>query len=270
MEDFQDFVLIFSQNSLKLQKKKSKIQNGGDMNFLLVVAFLFFAGSLIGWGIELFWRRFFSKNNPEKKWINPGFLAGPYLPLYGFSLVILFSLSFIKVDFIENIYLQKAALFVLMAVSITFFEYVAGLIFIKGMKIKLWDYSSCWGNIQGIVCPLYTFFWLLLSATYYFFIHPHILSWLFWFTNHLTFSFFVGFFYGVFTIDVCYSLKVMRKILKFAKENEILVHLEKLKSQIRAKNDERKEKIHFWLAMKSEEIQLPESLRQIYEKLKSK
>ena len=72
------------------------------MNFLLVAAFLFFAGSLIGWTIELVWRRFFSKNNPERKWINPGFLVGPYLPLYGFSLVILFSLSFIDVSFIEN------------------------------------------------------------------------------------------------------------------------------------------------------------------------
>ncbi|MBR0031622.1 MAG: hypothetical protein IJP61_04990, partial [Treponema sp.] len=53
------------------------------MTSLLVLTFLFFAGSIIGWGIELFWRRFFSKNNPEKKWINPGFLTGPYLPLYG-------------------------------------------------------------------------------------------------------------------------------------------------------------------------------------------
>lgn len=239
------------------------------MNFFLVLAFLFFAGSVIGWGIELFWRRFFSRNNPERKWINPGFLTGPYLPLYGFSLVILFSLSFIKVDFIENIYLQKAVLFVLMALSITFFEYIAGLIFIKGMKIKLWDYSNCWGNIQGIICPLYTFFWLVLSAAYYFLIHPHILNWLFWFTNHISYSFFVGFFYGVFAVDVCYSLKIMVKIRKFAKENKVLIQLEQLKSKIRAVNDENKEKIHFWLAMKSEKFQLPDILKEISTRIKS-
>lgn len=239
------------------------------MNFFLVLAFLFFAGSVIGWGIELFWRRFFSRNNPERKWINPGFLTGPYLPLYGFSLVILFSLSFIKVDFIENIYLQKIVLFVLMAVSITFFEYIAGLIFIKGMKIKLWDYSHCWGNIQGIICPMYTFFWLVLSAAYYFLIHPHILNWLFWFTNHLAFSFVVGFFYGVFSIDLCYSLKIMVKIRKFAKENKILIQLEQLKSKIRAVNDENKEKIHFWLSMKSEKFQLPDILKEISTRIKS-
>lgn len=138
------------------------------MNFILVLAFLFFAGSLIGWGIELLWRRFFSANNPERKWINPGFLTGPYLPLYGFSLIILFTLSFIDVSFIKDEILQKTVLFILMALCITFFEFIAGLIFIKGMKIKLWDYSNCRGNIMGIICPKYTFFWWLLSGIYYF------------------------------------------------------------------------------------------------------
>jgi len=41
-----------------------------NMNILLVLAFLFFTGSTLGWILEVFWRRFFSKNNPEKKWIN--------------------------------------------------------------------------------------------------------------------------------------------------------------------------------------------------------
>ena len=168
------------------------------MNFILVLAFLFFAGSLIGWVIELLWRRFFSANNPERKWINPGFLTGPYLPLYGFSLIILFTLSFIDVSFIKDEFFQKTVLFILMALCITFFEFIAGLIFIKGMKIKLWDYSNCHGNIMGIICPKYTFFWWLLSGIYYFFIHPQILEWLFWFTNHKSFCFVVGFFYGVF------------------------------------------------------------------------
>ena len=127
------------------------------MNFFLVITFLFFTGSLIGWGIELIFRRFFSKNNPERKWINPGFLTGPYLPLYGFSLVILFLLSYIDVSFISNPHLQKAVLFALMALCITFFEYIAGMIFIVGMKIRLWDYSKNWGNIKGIICPCLPF-----------------------------------------------------------------------------------------------------------------
>ena len=49
--------------------------------------FLFFAGAFAGWIIELFFRRFVS----AKKWINPGFLSGPYLPLYGTGTVVLFA-----------------------------------------------------------------------------------------------------------------------------------------------------------------------------------
>ena len=240
------------------------------MKFFLVITFLFFAGSIIGWGIELVFRRFFSKNNPERKWINPGFLTGPYLPLYGFSLVILFLLTFIDVSFIENPYLQKAVLFCLMALCITLFEYIAGMIFIVGMKIRLWDYSKNWGNIKGIICPQFTFYWWLLSATYYFFIHPQILEWLYWFVNHIEFSFVVGFFYGVFTIDVFYSLRIMTRIRRFARENEIIIHLTELQQQIRQKNDENKEKLHFWLTMKSEELPLVDHLKQALERIGKK
>ena len=55
------------------------------MSFVLLLAFLFFVGSLTGWVLELFYRRFVS----QKKWVNPGFLSGPYLPIYGFGLVLL-------------------------------------------------------------------------------------------------------------------------------------------------------------------------------------
>ena len=37
------------------------------------LTFLYMLGSVGGWVIELFFRRFFSM----KKWINPGFLNGP-------------------------------------------------------------------------------------------------------------------------------------------------------------------------------------------------
>lgn len=233
------------------------------MKFFLVITFLFFAGSLIGWGIELIFRRFFSKNNLERKWINPGFLTGPYLPVYGFSLVILFLLSYIDVSFILNPHLQKVVLFALMALSITFFEYIAGMIFIVGMKIRLWDYSKNWGNIRGIICPQFTFYWWLLSAIYYFLIHPKILEWLFWFTNHIEFSFVVGFFYGVLCVDLTYSLQIMTRIRRFARENKVIIHLSKLQQHIRLTNEANKEKLHFWLSMKSEKNPLLEYLRQI-------
>jgi len=235
------------------------------MTFFLVLTFLFFAGSLIGWGIELFWRRFFSKNNPEKKWLNPGFLNGPYLPLYGLSLVVLFTLSFIDVSFMPNEWSQKLLLFILMALAITVMEYIAGLIFIKGMKIKLWDYSKNWLNIKGIVCPQYSFYWVILSGAYYFLVHPRILEWLYWFTNHLAFSFVVGFFYGVFFIDLCYTFQISTKIRSYAKENQLEIKYENLKDQIRKKNEEFLEKRKFFFSLKSNRQSIGESLKEIFE-----
>ncbi len=236
------------------------------MNLFLVIMFLFFAGSLIGWGIEIVWRKFFSKNNPEHRWINPGFLTGPYIPLYGFCLTILFVLSFIDVTFIENKIIRQTVLFIFMALCITLIEYIAGLIFIKGMKIKLWDYSKNRGNIQGIICPLYTFFWYVLSAVYYFLIHPKILNWLYWFTNHLTFCLVVGFFYGVFSVDIVYSFRIMNRLRRFAKENKYVILLENLHQQIRKMNEENKEKVHFWLTTKSEQISMTDILLKLKEK----
>ena len=234
------------------------------MQFFLVLTFLFFVGSLIGWGIELVWRRFFSKNNPERKWINPGFLTGPYLPLYGLSLSILFSLSFIDVSFVQDERLQKLVLFLLMALCITVVEYIAGLIFIKGMHIKLWDYSQCWGNIKGLVCPQYSFYWVILSAVYYFLVHPRILAWLYWFTNHLAFCLVVGFFYGVFTVDLCYTLKISTKIRAFAKEHQIEVRYENLKREIQKRNEELREKRHFIFQFRTNSNNFLENLQEIF------
>ncbi|WP_455539183.1 putative ABC transporter permease [Terrisporobacter sp.] len=208
------------------------------MNDFLVMAFIFFVGSIIGWLLEVVFRKYFSSNNKEHRWINPGFLIGPYLPLYGSSLCVLFLLARINTSFIKNIILSKIILFIVMALVVTLIEYIAGLIFIKGMKIKLWDYSNNWGNIKGIICPEFSFFWAILSAIYYFFIDPYILQSLYWLSNHLAFSFVMGFFYGVFLIDVSYSMNLMVRIRKFAKDNEIVVKFESLKESIRRGNEE--------------------------------
>lgn len=237
------------------------------MNLFLVLTFLFFAGSLIGWGIEVLWRRFFSKNNPERKWINPGFLNGPYLPLYGLSLCVLFVLSFIDVSFIPYLWLHQLVLFVFMSICITAMEFVAGIIFIKGLKIKLWDYSNCWGNIKGIICPQYSFYWIILSAVYYFFIHPQILEWLYWFTNHLAFCLVIGFFYGVFTMDACYTFNVSAKIREFAEEKQIEIRYENLKADLRKRNEERKEKWSFLFQFRTGKHGLHESMSEIFKEL---
>ena len=59
------------------------------MKYLVIISTLFVIGSLFGWVIELFFRRFIS----QKIWMNPGFLTGPFLPIYGFRVVVLYEVS---------------------------------------------------------------------------------------------------------------------------------------------------------------------------------
>lgn len=195
---------------------------------LLVLCFLFFVGSLIGWCIEVLFRRIFT----AKKWINPGFLTGPYLPLYGFGVAGLYLICQIPLH-TGYYWLDSLLIIVIMGVAMTVIEYLAGLIFIKGMKVKLWDYTNRWGNIQGIICPLFSVLWTLVGALFYFVIDPFVMEWVEWFVNHIAFAFVVGFFFGVLVIDLWHSVDITVRIRKFAKERGIVVKFEKLKESVR-------------------------------------
>lgn len=217
------------------------------MSYFLILTFLFAIGSMIGWGIELIYRRFVS----QKHWVNPGFLAGPCLPLYGFSLCILYLLAMVEDRLpIDDLAWRKAVLFVLMAAAITALEYTVGRVMIAATHVRLWDYSENWGNIQGIICPLYSFFWMLLSAAYYFLVHPHILDALAWLSQNLAFSFGIGFFYGILVIDFNYSAQIIRKIQLYAEEKQIVVRLEGLREQIHSELEVRKPR--FLLSLKTD------------------
>lgn len=221
------------------------------MNNILTLFFLFFIGSAIGWGIETVFRRF-CRENKTRKWINPGFLIGPYLPLYGFGLCSLYLLAEAE-KFLpfSNPAALKATVVVLMAICMTLLELIAGLIFVCGMNVKLWDYSNKKFNYKGIICPEFSFYWLLLASVYYLLIHPKILSALEWFSSNLAFSFVLGAFFGVFVIDFCYSMQIATKIRRFAADNDILVRYEELKSNIRRYAEESKEKYLFMFAFRS-------------------
>ncbi len=222
------------------------------MNVFFTLALLFFIGCLVGWAIEVFYRRF-SLANVSRRWINPGFLVGPYLPLYGFGLCALYLLAGIENTAIirEVTVGSKIVLFVVMACVMTLFEYIAGVIFIKGMKVKLWDYSNEKFNLQGIICLRFSIYWAILGAAYYFLVHPYMIKALEWFNQNLEFSFVLGIFFGVFSVDVAYSLEVVAKVRAFAKEHEILVRYEELRQQIRESAEENKEKLHWFLRLYS-------------------
>ncbi len=239
------------------------------MPFFLILAFLFAIGSTVGWGIEVLFRKFFSGSNPEHNWVNPGFLVGPCLPLYGFSLLILFLLAGLEsVIGIDGSWLKKTVLFAIMALCITAVEYLTGLFCIRFLNVRLWDYSNLRWNIKGIICFRFTVYWYILSAIYYFLIHPHIMDALIWLSNNLAFSFFVGLYMGVFIIDVSYSAKLLPTIRRYAREQELTVIYEDLREHIRIARKLSHEKARFFLTMHTN-TPFIEHLRAYGEKLRT-
>ena len=222
------------------------------MGLFLDLCLLFACGCVAGWVLELFYRRF-SPANGDRKWITPGFCTGPWLPIYGFGLVTMYLLvSFCTLDFIGNVYLRTGVLFLLMGLCMTAIEFAGGLGLLKLFHLRLWDYSKEWGNIQGIICPKFTFFWFLCGVLYYFLLHPLAARAVDMLRGNLAYSFFVGVFFGVFIIDVIHSAGIVAKLRAFAQEHNVVVRYEEVKGYIRDRYRESKKRYHFLFPFRTE------------------
>lgn len=215
------------------------------MVLFVKLALVFFIGAICGWVMELFFRRF-----AHKKWVNPGFLAGPWLPLYGFGLLGLYGMSSVDLSFIGNPVWEKVVLIAGITLTMTLLEYITGLIFIKGLKVKLWDYSDRRGNIQGIICPLFTLIWGVIGAAYNLFLHEHICAAVDYLSIHIEYSYILGILSGIFIMDNVYSFKVVARIKKWATEHDIVVRYEQLRLNIKQRAEKAKEKTDFIFSLK--------------------
>lgn len=201
------------------------------------IAFIFMVFSMFGWVMEVFFRRFVS----TKKWINPGFLKGPYLPIYGIGVAALMGYVLIMLNFKDNFKVEivfELVIIIGIGILMTLNELIGGLIFIKGMNIRLWDYSNCKFNYKGVICLEYSLIWTVLGAVFYFFLFEPISNLLLNFISlnwFLIAIFLIGIFYGIFFKDLIESLDIAAKIKKYAKENNIVLKLEKFKVYLREK-----------------------------------
>lgn len=81
----------------------------------------------------------------EKKWVNRGFLIGPYLPIYGFgALLITFLLT--------GYYNDPFVVFIFSLIICSIIEYVTSVILEKIFKRRWWDYSWRKYHVNGRVC----------------------------------------------------------------------------------------------------------------------
>lgn len=115
--------------------------------------FLFCIGSILGFFLELIYRRI-----KENKWIKPGVFNGIYLPLYGMGLCICYFVYNLSISFILKL--------IMLVMFLTFIEFVCGLIFIKCFKIPLWDYSNNFLNYKGLICFKFSVYWGMIGLMF--------------------------------------------------------------------------------------------------------
>lgn len=216
-----------------------------------VVVFLFFLGSLIGWCIELTFRNIVHKSD---KIINPGFLNGPWLPLYGTGVVILYFVSSI-----EMVIGVRALVFIGL---MTLIELIAGFFFLKFYNVMLWDYSDQKFNFKGLICPLFSLFWGMLGLAFYFLLYPFLEHEVFNFLQSQANFFVLGMLFGIWLLDVIYSMHIITKI-KFelvTVHDKLAVNYVKLKKQVVTS----KKKNNFLFSFKN--INLKEKIQDYFNK----
>ena len=101
---------------------------------------LFIIYSVLGWCLEVV-----GKLIQYKRFINRGFLIGPYCPIYGCGAVLI---TFLLKKYIDD----PLVLFVMVIVVCGILEYLTSFFMEKIFKARWWDYSQKKFNINGRVC----------------------------------------------------------------------------------------------------------------------
>ncbi len=84
---------------------------------------------------------------PQRRFVNRGFLYGPYLPIYGFGAMIVTVL-------LDPLHQWPLLVFLLSFLLTSVLEYFTSWLLEKLFSVKLWDYSKHKVNINGRVCLL--------------------------------------------------------------------------------------------------------------------
>lgn len=188
--------------------------------------FIFALFSIVGWILELVYRSL-----TTKKLVNPGFMSGCVVPLYGMGAIILNLVCILisKSNFEYKIFL----VFIIATLLLTILEFICGFICLKYFHLRLWDYKRFKINYKGFVCLEFSLIWGLLGLLYYLVIYPSIDTFCLNFINSNLGIFLLGIFLGIFIIDLSVSIKLLNRLIMYAKEIKENINIEKLKLEAR-------------------------------------
>lgn len=200
--------------------------------------FIFCLFSVVGWVLELVYRSIVMK-----KFINPGFMSGCVVPLYGFGAVIM-NIICNLFSGIESSY-KVILIFIISVILLSILEFISGYILLKYFHLKLWDYSTYKYNYKGFICLEFSFVWGLLALVFYLFIYKWLDIFALNFISSTTGLFFLGIYVGIFIIDLCVSIQLLNRLTKYANDIKEIINVEKLKIDIRMRTNRKR----FWNAI---------------------
>ncbi|WP_159640516.1 putative ABC transporter permease [Erysipelothrix anatis] len=191
------------------------------MNSQLALLFVYWIiYSFIGWILETVYCSILSGKFEER-----GFLNGPLVPIYGFGAMIILA-TLLPYAF------NPVLVFILGLILTSSLEYLASYIMEKAFKMRWWDYSEMFMNINGRVCLLNSTMFGALSLVLVEYIHPVIVDLVanisIEYLNYIAFTLFV-----VVIIDFIASLRATLNLQSRLFElNNIKYEIDKLKSKL--------------------------------------
>lgn len=184
-------------------------------NFYELV-WIFIIYAVIGWCTEVSYAAL-----DTGRFVNRGFLNGPYCPIYGCGVVIVVTaLTPLK----DNLLILFFGSFILTSVL----EYLTGFILEKVFHNKWWDYSNKPFNIHGYVCLKFSILWGLACTFIMKVLHPIIYKFVAIIPYILGVIILVILMTG-FAVDVCVTVAT---ILKFNKRLRLMEEMAKKMHQL--------------------------------------
>lgn len=93
----------------------------------------------------------------KAKWVNRGFMRGPFLPIYGSGAIVV-------LIFTLPVRTNPGLVFVVGMVSATILEYCTGVVMERMFHVRYWDYSNQRLNLNGHICLTSSLAWGVFSV----------------------------------------------------------------------------------------------------------
>ncbi len=180
--------------------------------------FIFIFYSFLGWVIEVI--RTYILN---KKFVNRGFLIGPYCPIYGFGILLITLLLKGTAD-VSGVFLKSILI-------CSILEYFTSYIMEKIFKYRWWDYTNRKFNINGRICLETMIPFGLGACAVMYFINPLLFKIINMFNPFISEIIFIVLFVSI-IIDAVLSITLVGKI-KGIEKNTMVDSTEQLSIKIK-------------------------------------